>query len=208
MPSASGHQVQVQGSGAHEWKSRLRLALPSLFVSFILLLVVYALLRTQLGSDVTALAIGGAFPAAWTAGRLLWRRRLDPLGLLAVLGFSIELCISVLTGGNSFVLKLQEAPLTGACGLALLASVAIRRPLFPVVLRLLGLEGAASRLQSSTSTLGLGAILCIDAIVRVILAAMLPTSTFLATSREVNWAIIGLGILVLTYVRRAGARAR
>jgi hypothetical protein len=173
---------------------------------FVVPFAVYFLVRPHVGSDAIALAIGGAIPTAWTLIRLLWQRRLDPIGVLAVLGFGVELLVAVLTRGNAFALKLQEAPLTGMFGLACLVSVAIRRPLLPTVLRFMGLERAAMMRQASLVTLVIGATLFIDALVRVVLAATLATNTFVAVSREVNWAILALGIFVLVQRRRFGTK--
>jgi hypothetical protein len=178
----------------------------SLAAGFLVPFAVYFLVRPHVGSDAVALAIGGAIPTAWTLVRLLWQRRLDPIGVLAVLGFGVELLVAVLTRGNAFALKLQEAPLTGAFGLVCLVSVAIQRPLLPTVLRFMGLERAAVMRKASLITLVIGATFLIDALVRVVLAATLATNTFVAVSREVNWAILGLGILVLVQVRRSGTK--
>jgi len=37
-------------------------------------------------SDAVALAIAATVPVIWILLRLLWRRRLDPIGVLAVAG--------------------------------------------------------------------------------------------------------------------------
>jgi hypothetical protein len=201
-PQASPEQQHIRSP---QLAAQRRSALVSLVAGFAVPLGVYYLVRSHVGSDTIALAISGALPVAWTLVRLVWQRRLDPIGLIAVLGFAVELCIAVLTGGNAFALKLQEAPLTGLFGLACLVSVAIGRPLLPVVLRLLGRSASQVTLRQATrATLVVGATFFLDALTRVVLAASLPTTTFLAVSREVNWAIFGLGILVLLQLRRFG----
>jgi hypothetical protein len=51
-----------------------------------------------------------------------------------------------------------------------------------------------------------GATALIDAVTRVVPAATLPTSTFLGVSREVNWAVLGVGLLVLMQLRQIGTK--
>jgi hypothetical protein len=133
-------------------------------------------------NDATALAIAGAIPIAWTLARLAWQRRLDPIGAVSALSFGVALLVSLVLGGNALVLKLHEAPLTGAFGLVCLISVAVRRPLLPAVLRLFGRTNQTTIRQATTATLVVGATLLIDALTRVMLAVTLPTSVFLAVS--------------------------
>jgi hypothetical protein len=184
--------------------SRLRTLVPSLVASFVIPVAVYFLLRPHVGSDAIALAIGGALPAAWTAARLAWYRRLDPIGVIAVLSFGVELLVTVLSGGNALALKLHEAPLTGAVGFACLVSVAVRRPLLPTVLKLFGRSGQATIRRAAAATVVVGATFLTDAVTRVVLAVTLPTSTFLVVSREVSWAILGVGLVLLWRIRRLG----
>jgi hypothetical protein len=197
MASADPQQV----TGSPRVALRLRTLVPSLVASFVIPIAVYFLLRPHVGSDATALAIGGALPAAWTLARLAWRWRLDPIGLIAVLGFGVALLVTVLSGGNALALKLHEAPLTGAFGVVCLVSVAVRRPLLPTVLQLFGRSGQATIRRAAAATVVVGATFLTDAVTRVVLAVTLPTSTFLAVSREVSWAILGVGLVLLWRIR-------
>jgi hypothetical protein len=86
-------------------------------------------------ATAAALAIAGAVPAAWTLARFAWRRRLDPVGVLAVGGFSVALLVAALAGGNPLLLKVRDAPLIGVIGVAFLLSAAVRKP---ALLHLLG----------------------------------------------------------------------
>ena len=200
MASADPQQV----TGSPRVALRLRTLVPSLVASFVIPIALYFLLRPHVGSDAAALAIGGALPAAWTAVRLAWHRRLDLIGVIAVLSFGVELLVTVLSGGNALALKLHEAPLTGAVGLVCLVSVAVRRPLLPTVLKLFGRSGQATLRRAAAATVVVGATFLIDAVTRVVLAVTLPTSTFLAVSREVSWAILGVGLVLLWRIRRLG----
>ncbi len=179
--------------------------LPSLAVSFVVPLLLYVLLRPRVGADTTALALAGAVPTAWTAARLAWRRRVDPIGAFSVGGFSVTLLGTALLHGNPLLLEVQEAPLTGAIGLAALVSVAVRRPLLSPVLRLLRRPAPPGSRQVGVATAIIGATLLIDASTRMALALILPTTTFLAVHREISWIVLGSGLALLLLSGR-GAR--
>ena len=78
----------------------------------------YVLMRPHLHSGITALVAGAAVPVAYTAGIWLWRRRLDAIGVFAIVCFAIGLLLVVATGGNELVFKtpgrhLERAPRAG-----------------------------------------------------------------------------------------------
>lgn len=111
--------------------------------------------------------------------------------------------MSVLSGGSSLPLEVDEAIITFALGLVLVVAVLIRRPL-PVG-RLLRIPNVT---EHTNSTLGamIGAFLMLHALVHVMLAVSVPTSTYLTTSRIVDWGTLALGIARLhAYQRRLRA---
>jgi hypothetical protein len=166
-------------------------------VTVVIPVLAYVLLRPQVGSDAAALAIAGAVPAAWTLARFAWQRRVDPIGVLAVAGFGIALPVAALSGGNSLLLKVRDAPLIGVIGVAFLLSAAVRKPLLPLLLRLLGRDGQAPSRRLTQATVIVGATLIVDAVTRLTLALTLQTSTFLAVNHEVSWSIVGSGLALL-----------
>jgi hypothetical protein len=180
--------------------------------------LVYLLLRPHVHSDVTALIAGTAIPAAYTVGIFLWRRRLDPVGVIALACFGIGLLLVIATSGNELVFKLREEIWTGPLGLAFLISAAARRPLLPMVLRLATRRDAefAQRLRSpearritTVSTVVIGAILVVHAVLLIALALTTSTTTFLALSRPISWVVVGGGLAGLVWwIRRQRARLR
>lgn len=170
--------------------------------------LVYALLRPHVRSDITALVIGAAIPIAYTAGVLLWRRRVDAIGVIAIACFAFGLLLVLVTGGNELAFKLREDIWTGPAGLACLISVAVRRPLFSVVLRLAARrdpeisvragEPQVRRIMTVT-TACIGVILLAHALVTVALALTTSTTTFLAVSRPLSLAIVGGGLAALVW---------
>jgi hypothetical protein len=67
--------------------------------------------------------------ADYTMALWIWRRRVDWIGVHAVLGFAMACAISALLGGNALLLKVHGSLLTGTVGLVLLISVVVGRPL-------------------------------------------------------------------------------
>jgi drug/metabolite transporter (DMT)-like permease len=177
----------------------------------------YVLIRPHVHSDLIALVIGAAIPVAYTAGVLLWRRRLDPVGVIAIVCFVLGLLLVIATGGNELVFKIREDIWTGPIGLVCLISVAVHRPLFLVVLRLAARRSpqVAERISkpgihriSTVTTAAIGVILLVHAVVLILLALTTSTTTFLAISRPIGLAIlgVGLGALVL-WIKHQQSRA-
>lgn len=199
-PAAPPHGFAPQG----------RREVPALLIRLVINLagpvLAYVLLRPHTHSDITALVAGAAVPVAYTGGVLLWRRRLDAIGVFAIVCFAFGLLVVVATGGNELAFKLREDIWSGLLGLACLISVAIRRPMFAVVLRLAAHRGTgiAERASSpqarriSTVTTGvIGVILVVHALAIVALALTTSTTTFLALKGLLSLAIVGGGVAAL-----------
>ena len=200
--------VDTSHSSSSTSRRAVRHLLPSFAATFVLPIVAYAVVRPRVDSDATALAVGALFPATWTGVRLAWQRRLDPLGAVSLAGLGLALLFTLLSGGNPLLLKLQEAPITGSVGLVLLVSVAVRRPLLPALLRLIGRPMPLTHARAMLITAIIGATLCVETLVRVVLAVTLDTSTFLEVHRPVSWAIWGVGLALLLGTRGRHSRER
>jgi hypothetical protein len=204
--------------GAPVPSSRARLgALASLVINFILPLLAYELLRPHVANSATALAMAGAIPVAYTLAVLAARRRWDPVGVVGAVSFGVGVLISWASGGNALALELQDPAVTGPIGIAFLVSVAIGRPLHPVILRMLGrgnprytdIANRAQRRTSMVTTTIIGLVLLVHAIALAVLALTQTTSTFVALQHPVGLPIFGLGVGGLyVYHRRLQARQR
>jgi hypothetical protein len=177
--------------------------------------LVYVLLRPHVHSDITALVIGAAVPMAWTVGVLLWKRRVDPVGVFALFCFAIGLLLLVVTGGSELTFKLREDIWSGPVGLACLISVAVRRPLLLYAIKAMARRNPdvaerandpASRHRLSMITAAIGAILVVHAIVLIVLALTTSTTLFLAISRPISWGIVGGGLAALVWWLRHHSR--
>jgi hypothetical protein len=210
----SGSQPTAQAGGStrpgpqgHPGRAGLGV-LVSLIINFAAPLLAYYLIRRQVDSSALALAISGAIPVGYTLVMLAIRRRLDPLGVISVASFGIGVLVSWASGGNTLALELQDPALTGLFGIACLVSVAIGRPLHPVILRLLGRSNPryteiASRAQTKTSmvTTIIGLTLTARAAAITVLALTQPAGTFVALQHPVGLPILGLGFASLFFYR-------
>jgi pimeloyl-ACP methyl ester carboxylesterase len=162
---------------------------------------VYLVTQSIGWAQVPSLILSGAIPVGEVLVRLIWRRRLDPIGMLAVVGFGVSLLISTLLGGDPLVLKLRDAPILGAIGLAGLVSVAVQRPLLSGVLRLFRVRVKIGYRRSMFITSIAGTALVLNAVVRILLAFALPTTVFLSVDHFVSWGILGAGLVALLLTR-------
>ncbi|GAA4971187.1 hypothetical protein HD597_007289 [Nonomuraea thailandensis] len=186
-------------------------------VSFLVPPAAYALIRPHTGADATALAVAAGIPLVWTAAEFARHRRLDPIGVTAVLGYAVALVVLLLSGGDPLVLKLHEAVLTGPLGVLGLVSVAVGRPLHLVLLHRLAPRNARAaatlrrpdihRIASVMTTI-VGATLAVHALVLLVLALRLPTGVFLAVGRPAGWVLLAAGAGVLLWYRARLRAAR
>jgi hypothetical protein len=165
--------------------------LPRLLINVLAPLVAYEIVRPYVASDLIALLIGVTIPIVVTLVELV-RRKIDPIGVAAILGFAILIGLLALTGGNPLILKLQEAVFTGPIGLVLLTSVLIGRPMAGLVPPL---RRSMTRRQLAMLTLLVSATLVAHCAVVLGLALTLPTGEFLVVGRLSGIAVIAAGLL-------------
>jgi hypothetical protein len=190
--------------------------LPSLAANVVAPALAYTLIRPHLASNTLALLAAMAIPAAWTLATFAVRRRADRLGLISIAGFAIAVAATYLSGGSPLAAELQDPAETGAIGLAFLASVIVRRPLWLTVLRYAARHNAyaarrladpATRRTATVETAIIGAIFLAHAIPITILALTLPTGTFVAVNRLIGLPILAAGIAgLIAYRRRQHAK--
>ncbi|MEV4318516.1 VC0807 family protein [Actinocrispum sp. NPDC049592] len=185
----------------------MRKLVPSIAFNAIVPFVVYLLVRSHVDSEATALAIAAGIPVLFTAAIFIWRKRIDPIGAVAVVAYAIVLALSILSGGSPLLLKLNDAVLTGPFGLICLASLVVGKPLHLVVhefvARRKGTEVSPFVHKAAPVITGIvGTMLTVHALAMLFMAILLPTETFLALSRVVGIAIIAAGVGALFWYRR------
>ena len=195
----------------------LRALAPQILTGGVAPLAVYLVARHAGVGDAVSLALSCGPPAASVAVSWARRRRLDPIGAIALVGIVAGLLSMAVLGGNELVLKMRDSVVTGLFGSLCLVSLALPgRPAIFVMGRALtagrGRHGVAAFdslwdepearrvFVVLTATWGVG--LVGEAAVRAALALSLPTGPFLAVTPVLGWTVIG-GLIAFTvaYVR-------
>jgi hypothetical protein len=103
-----------------------------LFAGLTLPLLVFFALLAALGSATSALAITDGIPLVWLLAYGIWRRKIEPIRLIALAVFALALVLSIAFGGSALPLELRRAVFPGTVGLACLVSLAVHRPLLVI----------------------------------------------------------------------------
>ncbi len=169
----------------------------------------FLVLRQALSNATGALAISDAIPLVWLIAFGIWRRRVEPVGLVAVVVFALAIVLTIALGGSALPLELRRSVFPGAVGLACLLSVAVGRPLLSVAAAKLGdarpqqMAEPRGKLQTRDThkTLTVLTAICgitgvADAAAQIVLALTVSTTTFAEAARIASYTIIGGGLAV------------
>jgi hypothetical protein len=213
-------EVAVVDLAAEAWEpgapSRKEIV-PSLVAGVAVPLAAYFIARSQT-SVVHALMIAGAFPAAWVVIQFARTRRVDVIGTITLFIFVAGVTVSLLMGGNAFVLKVRDVAFTVPFGVGCLLSLRARRPMMFYLGRSMS-AGADERKIAAydelweipeaqrvfkviTTVWGFGFF--VEAGVRIMLALWLPTGVFVVLAPI--WSAISFGSLFVfttKYSRKA-----
>lgn len=114
-------------------KMSFRAMLPALLINALLPLLINLLARPYM-STVNALLLASAVPALYTLGSLLWKRHIDLMGVLVVVGLLLT-AFFALVFKSPRLLLLQSSAVSGLFGLALLISLFFSRPILFYIVR-------------------------------------------------------------------------
>jgi hypothetical protein len=175
-------------------------------------LAAYLLIRAAIGSATGALAITEAAPATWLLVVAIARRRLEPVAVVATVTIAIALAAYALTGGDPLALKLQRGAVTGALGIAALASVSLSRPLLLVLAERIAKLNPERRpeIQARLAdpdrcramtilTAIVGLTFTLDGASQITLALAVPTRTFVADSTATRIVVLGTGVVITAW---------
>ncbi|CAG4891116.1 VC0807 family protein [Paraburkholderia saeva] len=160
-------------------------------------------------------------PVIWSLVELARFRRVDALSVLVLLGIVLSIA-AMAAGGSPRMLLLRESLVSGAIGVAFLASLLMPRPLVFYLARATvareKADGAAqidalwrarpafaSALRLMTAVWGVG--LTVETAVRVFMAMTWPIERFLVVSPFASYGIYG-ALLLWTFWYRKGLKKR
>lgn len=212
-------RTAAQPGAGERQVSPLRATLPGLLLDAALPYATYLLLRSWDESSVVALSVGAVFPAANVALTWARRRHLDGLGLFVLVLLALGAAASLISGDSRFIL-LKESAFTGAFGLAMLGSLAARRPLMFYSGLKFATDGspeararwdgywaksATFRSSNRMMTAVWGVAFVLEALVRVALVYTLAESTVVGISQVMPIAVVAA---LITWTSWYGWRTR
>jgi hypothetical protein len=211
------------GTGGDVPEAGLRLATfvdPGLLFDVVVPIVAYQVMIHVFGvARLPALVLSGAFPALHVARRLVRAHRIDPIGLIVVLGIGVGAVVSYVSGSEKLTL-LRESFFTAAIGLGFLASIVVGKPLMFLIVRRFAArddeealarwdqqwqEVAGLRKVMRQMTAVWGVALLGEFVLKVAMVETLSTDTVQAVSGPLILAIT-VSLIVVTF--RWGQRAR
>lgn len=192
-----------------------QLTRPRLLAALFLPLGLYVVLRVVTGSAIEALALTETIPAAGLVVTGLRRRHIDALGVLSTVTVAIAFLAYALTGDDPIALKLRHGAVTGAFGVALLASLALGRPLLVVIVQRRAeldqerraeiearLADPVRRRALVVMTLLVGLAMTLDGVAQTTIALTVPTDAFVALSTIAHIVVLGGGAGALLWYSR------
>lgn len=215
--------IQTPSTGS---KMNMRGILRSLVINAAFPVVLYLLSKQYVSSsDLVALSIAAVVPLLDSIVEVIGHRRLDIVGVLALLGIVVSI-VGVLLGGDPKILLIRESFLTAALGIACFASLLLPRPLMfyfgrqfmagndPVKLAEFNAtwQYPYARFVHRMITLGWGIAYVGEFILRVVMVYTLSAVVVLAISPFIlgglTLAAILLTFVYVRYAKRHGAEMR
>ena len=181
----------------------------------------YNALRDQGWSEFAALLASGVWPVLDSAVHLVWRRRLDEFAIVTLVFLVITAVVSLIGPHSARALLLKDSAITGLFGLLCLVTLLAPRPLMFYFGRKFATDGTAAstawwnglwqfegfRTTTRTMTTVWGVAYCLEAIIRVALAAVLSTDTMVTLSPLLIYGVLGSLILwTVLYGKQARRR--
>jgi len=193
----------------------------SLVINIIVPVVLYTILRYFHISNFVSLALSASIPTLDSILTWITQKRIDWIGIYTVLGFILQLLVSGLLSDNTIVIKANDLLTSGPLGIVFIASALMDKPLLlPLRQAVLSsisnpkVEQLAARIPSQRqmvmASFIIGFALLLHALIILILAITLPTTTFLVVSKVVTWGalLLGIGIVKLRANQTVGKKTK
>ncbi|KOG52623.1 membrane protein [Streptomyces virginiae] len=171
-------------------------------------------------SEFSALLVSSAWPVLDSIISLAWRRKIDEFAVVTLVFLVITAVVSLVGAHSARALLIKDSGVTGLFGLLCLATLLAPRPLMFYFGRKFATDGTPEstawwnglwqyegfRTTMNRMTLVWGIAYVAEAIVRVVLAYMLPTKTMVVVSPIMIYAVLGaLGVWTAMYGKRSQA---
>lgn len=202
----------MKNSSIQQTKQGRRNLQISLIINIIVPVVLYTVLRYFHISNFVSLALSAAIPTLDSILTWITQKRIDWIGAYTVLGFVLQLVVSGLISDNTIVIKANDLLTSVPLGVVFIVSALMSKPLL-LPLRQAVLSSisnpktqqlasqASSQRQMVIASFIIGSALLLHALVILILAITLPTTTFLVVSKAITWGAILLGIGIVKLIR-------
>ena len=176
--------------------------LPNLLINAVVPFSVNMLARPHM-STINALLLASSVPALYTLGGILWKKRIDAIGVLVVVGLLLTAAFALLFKSPQLLL-LQGAAVTGLFGVAMLVSLCFPKPILFYIVRSVLAHNDPQRAASFNAdwafpqvrslyrllTLVWGSVTLASLLLLAVLVFTLPISLMLVLSPILNIAVI------------------
>jgi hypothetical protein len=179
----------------------LRRMLPSLLINAGAPFLINFLAAPHM-SGVDALLLASSVPALFTMGGIIWKKRIDAVGLLVVVGL-LSVGFALLFNSPQLLL-LQGTAVTGLFGVVMLISLLFPRPALFFLIRSIVTQNDAQRIASFNAdwafpqfrtsyrimTIVWGCVTLIHLMLLIVLVFNLPISLMLMVGPILNYGVI------------------
>jgi len=180
----------------------LRRMLPNLLINAVAPFVINTLARPHM-SAIDALLLASSVPALFTLGGLVWKKRIDTVGVLVVVSLLLS-AVFALVFKSPRLLLLQSSAVSGLFGVVMLISLLFPRPILFYLIRSILTQNDAQRLASFNAdwafpqirsfyrilTVVWGCLTVAQVLLHALLVFILPISLMLVLGPILNFAVI------------------
>lgn len=180
----------------------LRRMLPTLLINAVAPFAINMLAQPHM-STINALLLASSVPALFTLGSFIWKKHLDAMGVLVVVGLLLSAAFALLFNSPRLLL-LQSNAINGLFGVVMLISLLFSRPVLFYVIRSIMTQNDPERVASfnadwafpqfracyRTLTIVWGCVMVAQFALHAFLVFTLPISLMLVLSPILGFAFI------------------
>lgn len=180
----------------------LRQMLPNLLINAVLPFLINMLAQPHM-STINALLLASSVPALFTLGNFIWKRHIDVVGLLVVVGLLLSAAFALVFHSPRLLL-LQGSAISGLFGVVELVSLLFPRPILFYIVRSIVAQNDAQRIARFNAdwafpqfrtcyrvlTIVWGCLMIAQVILLTVLVFNLPISLMLVLSPILSFGTI------------------